>query len=57
MVYGYRLNDQKDWVKMKEFESVEQYKTYVENKRIPYSFCSSTEVDLRGRALQGDKNE
>ena len=51
MWYGYRLNDQKDWVKMKEFDSLEEYKEYISKKHISYSMCSSVEVDLRGKAL------
>lgn len=51
MWYGYRLNDQKDWVKMKEFDSLEEYKEYIDKKRISYSMCSNTEIDLRGKAL------
>ena len=51
MWYGYRLNDQKDWVKMREFDSLEEYKEYIDKKRISYSMCSNTEVDLRGKAL------
>ena len=51
MWYGYRLNDQKDWVKMKEFDSLEEYKEYIDKKRISYSMCSNNEVDLRGKAL------
>ncbi len=51
MWYGYRLNDQKDWVKMKEFETLEEYKDYIDKKRISYSMCSNTEIDLRGKAL------
>ena len=51
MWYGYRLNDQKDWVKMKEFDSLDEYKEYIDKKRISYSMCSNTEVDLRGKAL------
>lgn len=35
--YGFRLNDQRDWVRMKEFNSIEEYKAYVEKKNIPYS--------------------
>ena len=51
MWYGYRLNDQKDWVKMKEFDSLEDYKEYINKKHISYSMCSNVEVDLRGKAL------
>ena len=51
MWYGYRLNDQKDWVKIKEFDSLEDYKEYINKKRISYSMCSSVEIDLRGKAL------
>lgn len=39
MVYAYRLNDQKDWVKMRNFESFEQYREYVERKNIMWSKC------------------
>lgn len=51
MWYGYRLNDQKDWVKMKDFNSLEEYKDYIDKKHISYAMCSTVEIDLRGKAL------
>ena len=34
---GFRLNDQKDWTKIKEFKTIQEYKDYIERKNIPYS--------------------
>ena len=51
MWYGYRLNDQKDWVKMKTFESLDEYNEYIDKKHIQNSMCTNYEVDLRGKAL------
>jgi hypothetical protein len=48
--YGYRLNEQKDWVKMKTFDTIEEYKQYVERRHIKYAMCSNKEIDLRGNA-------
>ena len=57
MFYGYRLNDQKDWVKIKTFDSIEEYKDYVIKKHINYSMCLNKELDLRGRAYSGNQKE
>ena len=35
--YGFRLNDQKEWTKIKEFKSIQEYKDYIERKNIPWS--------------------
>ena len=35
--YGFRLNDQKDWTKIKEFKTIQEYKDYIERKGIPFS--------------------
>lgn len=51
MWYGYRLNDQKDWVKIKSFDSVKEYQDYIDKKHISYSMCVNKELDLRGKAL------
>ena len=50
MFYGYRLNEQKEWVKMKTFDTIEDYKAYVEKRHINYAMCSNKEIDLRGNA-------
>lgn len=50
MFYGYRLNEQKEWVKMKTFDTIEDYKDYVEKRHINYAMCSNKEIDLRGNA-------
>ena len=50
MWYGYRLNDQQDWIKMKEFNSLEEYNEYIDKHRITTSMCSNQEIDLRGKA-------
>ena len=55
MWYAYRLNDQKDWTKMKEFDSLKEYQEYIEHKNIPYSVCLNKPMDLRGKAAIGDK--
>ena len=57
MFYGYRLNDQKDWVKMKTFNTIEEYKEYVERRHINYAMCSSKEIDLRGKAASDYKEK
>ena len=59
MWYGYRLNDQKEWVKIKTFDTLEEYKQYVANKNILYAMCSNKEIDLRGYAYSEnwDDNE
>lgn len=51
MWYAYKLNEQKDWVKMKNFDTLEEYKDYVAKRRISYAMCSNFEVDLKGKAL------
>ncbi len=35
--YGFRLNDQKDWTKIKEFKTIQEYKDYIERKNISFS--------------------
>lgn len=57
MWYGYKLNDQQDWVKMKNFDSLEEYKEYIERHRVSHAMCSNKEIDLRGKAYseQWDK--
>lgn len=37
MFYGYRLNDQKEWTRIKEFKTIEDYKAYIERRNISYS--------------------
>ena len=32
--YGFRLNDQKDWTKIKEFKTIQEYKDYIETREI-----------------------
>lgn len=50
MWYAYKLNDQQEWVKMKTFDKLEDYKAYVETHRVTNSMCSNNEIDLRGKA-------
>lgn len=50
MFYGYRLNDQKEWTKMKTFDTIEEYLNYVERRNIVWAQCSSKPLDLRGQA-------
>jgi len=50
MWYGYRLNDQQDWVKMKNFDTLEEYNNYVAKHRVSRAMCSNKEIDLRGKA-------
>ena len=50
MWYGYRLNDQQDWIKMKEFNNLKEYNNYISKHRISTSMCSNKEIDLRGKA-------
>ena len=57
MFYGYRLNDQKDWVKMKTFNTIEEYKEYVERRHIDYAMCTNKELDLRGKAASDYKEK
>ena len=35
--YGFRLNEQKDWTRMKTFETIEDFKEYCEKHRVTYS--------------------
>ena len=51
MWYGYKLNDQQDWTKMKNFDSLEDYYNYIEKHHVNKAMCSNKEIDLRGRAL------
>jgi len=51
MWYGYRINEQQDWVKIKSFDSLQEYKDYISKHRVNYSMCSNKEIDLRGKAL------
>ena len=51
MWYGYRVNDQQDWIKIKTFDSLNEYKDYIAKHRITISMCSNKEIDLRGKAL------
>lgn len=37
MYYGFRLNEQKEWTRMKTFETVEEFKEYVEKRRVTYA--------------------
>ncbi len=50
MWYAYRLNDQQEWVKMKTFDTLNEYKSYVETHKVTNSMCSNNEIDLRGEA-------
>lgn len=35
--YGFRLNEQKEWTRIKEFKTIEDYKDYIARRNIPYS--------------------
>lgn len=37
MFYGFRLNEAKDWTRMKTFNSVEEFKEYCEKKHITWA--------------------
>ncbi len=37
MFYGFRLNQQKDWTKMKTFNTIEEWKQYLEKHKIVYA--------------------
>jgi hypothetical protein len=37
MFYGFRLNEQKDWVKIKTFNTIEEFKEYTEKRKIVYA--------------------
>ena len=37
MYYGFRLNEQKEWTKIKTFNSIEEFKEYIERRRIVYA--------------------
>jgi hypothetical protein len=37
MYYGFRLNEQKEWTRMKTFDTVEEFKEYVEKRRVTYA--------------------
>ena len=51
MWFSYKLNDSQEWVKMKEFKSLNEYKDYISKHRVTTSMCSNTEIDLNGKAL------
>ncbi len=51
MWYGYRRDEQQDWVKMKEFDSLDDFYNYIEKKHISNAMCCDFEVDLQGKAL------
>ena len=35
--YAFRLNDQKEWTKIKNFDTIQEYKDYVARRHITYS--------------------
>jgi len=35
--YGFRLNEQKDWTRMKTFETIKEFNEYVEKRKIVYA--------------------
>ena len=35
--YGFRLNDAKEWTRIKTFNSIEEFKEYIEKRRIAYA--------------------
>ena len=37
MFYGFRLNEQKDWTRIKTFNNVSEFKEYCEKRRIAYA--------------------
>lgn len=37
MFYGFRLNEQKDWTRIKTFNTIEEFKEYCEKRRITYA--------------------
>jgi hypothetical protein len=37
MYYGFRLNEQKEWTKIKTFNSIEEFKEYIERRRVVYA--------------------
>ena len=37
MFYGFRLNEQKEWTRMKTFNTIEEYKEYIDIRHITYS--------------------
>lgn len=49
MWHAYRLNDQKDWVKMKDFKTLEEYQEYIIRRKIMWSKCfNDTSFELYG---------
>lgn len=37
MYYAFRLNEQKEWTKIKTFETIQDFKDYIEKRRIVYA--------------------
>ena len=37
MYYGFRLNEQKEWTKIKTFNTIEEFKEYIERRRVVYA--------------------
>lgn len=37
MYYGFRLNEQKEWTKIKTFNSIEEFKEYIERRHVVYA--------------------
>lgn len=49
MYYGYRMTED-GWTRMKTFDTIQEYKEYVEKRKVVWGLCSSEPVDLRGEA-------
>lgn len=37
MYYGFRLNEQKEWTRIKTFDTIEEFKEYVEKRGVIYA--------------------
>ena len=37
MYYGFRLNEQKEWTRMRTFNTIEEFKEYIEKHRVTYA--------------------
>ena len=49
MYYGYKYGEL-GWEKMKQFDSIEEYQTYIVKHKVPIAMCMNNPLDFRGMA-------
>jgi len=58
--YGFRLNEQKDWTRIKTFETIKDFKEYCEKHRITYSKLIDEKTYQKyyvGHSYEAEKDE